>query len=643
MISFSIPTPTPNADPQLPVQHSSPDSGSSAEGDKPFDSFLDTNQVLTDPKPKALPAQSRSQSVTKSATSTNSSDTTSGNEGGLSHLRHLKGDKNTILNGSETTSNPTVATIAATSKKGVVDQGDVPLQKSTNPTLNDQIATALMSASQPGITPLEGMLTFTPDLNTPSSGIVVDPKSFLANSRGLSTNLRAMPVPANGAVQESVTPGAMPVPANGAVQESVTPGAMPIPANGTVQESVTPGAMPVPANGAVQESVTSGAMPVPANGAVQESVTPGAMPVPANGAVQESVTSGAMPVPANGAVQGMMTSGGVSLATGDGVQVPSTTVQSVVQLGMSSGKSLDQLFFDRAKNAGMIKRSVIGTDQTMKEGAQSSFTQGETKLSTDTGTSIAMQHGVMSDTNVHSQTKAGSPSSAEDTEIVTPVDSKLTSSMSGKNAENFGHGQKSEDGSTGGFVQDLSNLQVQQTKEGIPSITGSSVAAAPQTNLAQRAETIVKQVIDSASSMTSDGRSNVELQVKLRDGTEISIKLQMTEGRIQPTFKTDSTELRQAIEQNWAQFSSKSASGNSLIANPVFESPKMNSGANDLSQQQQGGRQQSSETWAGESSGFGFGQFQKSNRGQEESVLQQTASSISTQAAPKTGGLDLYA
>ena len=609
MISFSIPTPTPNADPQLPVQHSSPDSGSSAEGDKPFDSFLDTNQVLTDPKPKALPAQSRSQSVTKSATSTNSSDTTSGNEGGLSHLRHLKGDKNTILNGSETTSNPTVATIAATSKKGVVDQGDVPLQKSTNPTLNDQIATALMSASQPGITPLEGMLTFTPDLNTPSSGIVVDPKSFLANSRGLSTNLRAMPVPANGAVQESVTPGAMPVPANGAVQESVTPGAMPIPANGTVQESVTPGAMPVPANGAVQESVTSGAMPVPANGAVQ----------------------------------GMMTSGGVSLATGDGVQVPSTTVQSVVQLGMSSGKSLDQLFFDRAKNAGMIKRSVIGTDQTMKEGAQSSFTQGETKLSTDTGTSIAMQHGVMSDTNVHSQTKAGSPSSAEDTEIVTPVDSKLTSSMSGKNAENFGHGQKSEDGSTGGFVQDLSNLQVQQTKEGIPSITGSSVAAAPQTNLAQRAETIVKQVIDSASSMTSDGRSNVELQVKLRDGTEISIKLQMTEGRIQPTFKTDSTELRQAIEQNWAQFSSKSASGNSLIANPVFESPKMNSGANDLSQQQQGGRQQSSETWAGESSGFGFGQFQKSNRGQEESVLQQTASSISTQAAPKTGGLDLYA
>jgi hypothetical protein len=87
------------------------------------------------------------------------------------------------------------------------------------------------------------------------------------------------------------------------------------------------------------------------------------------------------------------------------------------------------------------------------------------------------------------------------------------------------------------------------------------------------ANTTLNQVMESADKMQSDGKSNVALQVKLDDGQQISIHLQITQGSIRPVFKTESPELRQAIEQNWAGFRSAASERGLNISTPVFESP----------------------------------------------------------------------
>ena len=564
MISFPSPTPAAIPEPQLPVQRPSTDSGSSAEGDKPFDSFLDTNSI--EPKPKTEPVKARQDTSAPSSSSSSANDTNPGNVGDVRHIRNLKGKK--VQESSDTT--PTDTTVTPTAKKETTTSSDS-AQKSTAPTLDDQIATALMSASQTLSATPDAKLTLTPSLTTGAT----DPKATLETDAVIT-----------GAAVKAAIPA----------QETVSPEGK----GNLVQDSLNAEGK----SNLAQEGVAAEAGNLPA----QVSQLP--------------VNLESVPLPVNGMMQGV---------TNSSAQISAAMKQVGVEKGPKEAIS------STAKNAGTIKIPAAGTDSVKAEIASST---GETLLSSNAGTSIAMQHRVMSDSNLHPQTKAGTPSVSGDVGSAKAVDAAAVPSLSGKSADSFGGGQKNE--TANGAVQDLSSLQIAGTKEGSPAITETPVSTVAPTHVTQQAEAAMKQVFDTATKMTSDGRTNVELQVKLKDGTEIAIKLQMTEGRIQPTFKTDSTELRQAIEQNWSDFSSKSASGNSLIASPVFESSKMNS--NDLSQQQ-GGRQQSQETWAGNT--FTSGQFSRNNRGQGEPVVQQTAPLHATQAAkavaPQTAGLDLYA
>jgi hypothetical protein len=98
---------------------------------------------------------------------------------------------------------------------------------------------------------------------------------------------------------------------------------------------------------------------------------------------------------------------------------------------------------------------------------------------------------------------------------------------------------------------------------------------------------VLTQVMESATRMTSDGQSNVKVQVKLDDGQELTVKLQMTQGAVHAVFKTESPELKQAIEQNWAGFRTDASERGLEIAAPVFESPSSDSGFGSLPNHEQ--------------------------------------------------------
>jgi hypothetical protein len=106
--------------------------------------------------------------------------------------------------------------------------------------------------------------------------------------------------------------------------------------------------------------------------------------------------------------------------------------------------------------------------------------------------------------------------------------------------------------------------------------TGQPAAATPQTF----ASTALDQVMEAADKMTSASSSHVEVQVNLADGQQVTVRLQMSQGSIQPVFKSTSPEMRQAIEQNWSGFRTGASERGLEISNPVFESPSSQTGFN---------------------------------------------------------------
>jgi len=68
---------------------------------------------------------------------------------------------------------------------------------------------------------------------------------------------------------------------------------------------------------------------------------------------------------------------------------------------------------------------------------------------------------------------------------------------------------------------------------------------------------IFQKVAEGTERLRSDGRSKMELQVQLRDGTELKIRLQIQAGQLQATIRTDSHELRQSLQQSLPQLFSR--------------------------------------------------------------------------------------
>ncbi len=124
----------------------------------------------------------------------------------------------------------------------------------------------------------------------------------------------------------------------------------------------------------------------------------------------------------------------------------------------------------------------------------------------------------------------------------------------------------------------------------------------PSTNAgnSQQIAALVDHTVDIAGKMRSDGKSHVELQVRLHDGQQVTIQLRMNAGEVQPVFKTDSADLRSALEQHWEQFNAASGDRGVRIAAPVFEPGQSGMGDSQHRQQQSSGQQ--SAFWGDEDS-----------------------------------------
>ena len=278
---------------------------------------------------------------------------------------------------------------------------------------------------------------------------------------------------------------------------------------------------------------------------------------------------------------------------------PVDVAQASADKGVVPDKSISMA--SAAKNAGTVESMKPQAGNTFSGVMQHAGDEDIANLSNSDGTSSAMQHGIMQDLKIQSPTKAGFPSVSADsaaTSTVNPADAPAPA-LAEKNFGNPGHGQKNEDGRSGQPSQELGGLQMPHAGGGTISVSGPSfVAQTASTGQTRPAATILNQVMESAAKMRMDGQNNIDMQVRLRDGTEVSIKLQWSNGGIQATFKTASSELRQALEQNWPQFSSESTGRGVRMTTPVFESPDMRSGTNDLTQQQ-GRQQHPAEAWNG--------------------------------------------
>jgi hypothetical protein len=121
----------------------------------------------------------------------------------------------------------------------------------------------------------------------------------------------------------------------------------------------------------------------------------------------------------------------------------------------------------------------------------------------------------------------------------------------------------------------------------LPAPTTTEPTAITRTDV----ETIFHRTEEAAERLRVTGNERVEVRVRLEAGQELTVRLRFSNGEVTPVFLTESQDLRQAIEQNWAQFSERSSERTTRLTTPVFESPNSQSGMNDLNQRQREGRE----------------------------------------------------
>lgn len=124
---------------------------------------------------------------------------------------------------------------------------------------------------------------------------------------------------------------------------------------------------------------------------------------------------------------------------------------------------------------------------------------------------------------------------------------------------------------------------------GLPSMPASAPAAA--TSAAHRA---VEAVLSAADRVGSGEQHAVNLQFSFSDA-DLAVRVELREGAVHTTFRTDSSELRSALAHEWQAVSSEASDHPLRLAEPVFaanEGAGLGSSAGDTARQQRdaGGR-----------------------------------------------------
>jgi hypothetical protein len=108
------------------------------------------------------------------------------------------------------------------------------------------------------------------------------------------------------------------------------------------------------------------------------------------------------------------------------------------------------------------------------------------------------------------------------------------------------------------------------------SSSAAHVIAEPASTPVSHAAAAVEATLDAVEHARDAAHSSVELKLSFGDDTRLAVRVELRNGAVQTTFRTDSAELRQALANEWRQQAPAvvaTASDRSVrIADPVFAS-----------------------------------------------------------------------
>lgn len=150
---------------------------------------------------------------------------------------------------------------------------------------------------------------------------------------------------------------------------------------------------------------------------------------------------------------------------------------------------------------------------------------------------------------------------------------------------------------------------------------------------------VVHEVNQGLERIQQSGHDRMDLRLTLEGGGEVSIALQVRDGAVHAAFQTNSPEMREALQKNWAQMAARSENLSIPLAEPTFKSSNNNSG-NFFQQQDPRDRQEASQ---------GQGQWQGQGNPRtafQDNAAAQSAKRVAPAATPvrrASSGLNLYA
>lgn len=112
----------------------------------------------------------------------------------------------------------------------------------------------------------------------------------------------------------------------------------------------------------------------------------------------------------------------------------------------------------------------------------------------------------------------------------------------------------------------------------LDNVSGSAAAtrviAEPATATVSHATAAIEATLDAVERARDAAHSSVELKLSFGDDTRLAVRVELRDNAVQTTFRTDSTELRQALATEWrhqAPAIMATATDRSVrIADPVF-------------------------------------------------------------------------
>ncbi|HEX4666417.1 MAG TPA: hypothetical protein VH207_07450 [Chthoniobacterales bacterium] len=183
------------------------------------------------------------------------------------------------------------------------------------------------------------------------------------------------------------------------------------------------------------------------------------------------------------------------------------------------------------------------------------------------------------------------------TALPAPVSGPAVRVTSAGASQDFSSGDRQSDSNS--FSEPDAGNAASPLSANAPVSTSHPVEPPQKVVHAEQVTHLFRAITEATERLQSDGRTNVEMQINLRDGAQLTIRLQIHGGEVRAIFKTDSTEWREAIARGWSDFSSNSAERGLRATTPVFESPSAQQGLNDFSNQQHDRREEAESTASG--------------------------------------------